>query len=205
MKGKNILLVLLAAFLAGVIISSLYFHLGAYKRLSNETQQLKEEVETRRALQSKMEQYISRLRTSLEETNDELAKKTRLVEDLQAGEKPVMTQTGALLTIGRSAIALGVENMEPMGVRQRVSVRQQRVYCWMHVINGQGEKITVRWISKGGKIAEAHLPIGSNSWRTWAYITLRPDMIGPAVAEILDENGVLLKALSFQIIEMGNS
>jgi cytoskeletal protein RodZ len=103
--------------------------------------------------------------------------------------------------IRRSAIALGVENREPIGISQRVSVSQQRVYCWMHVIDGKGEKLTVRWIGKGRRVAEAHLPVGSNSWRTWAYISLKPGMIGPAQVEILGENGEILKTLSFEITE----
>ena len=103
--------------------------------------------------------------------------------------------------IRRSAIALGVENREPTGVCQRVSVRQGRVYCWMHVIDSQGGEVTVRWIGKGRRIADVHLPVGSNSWRTWAYISLKPGMIGPAQVDILDENGELLKTLSFEITE----
>ena len=71
----------------------------------------------------------------------------------------------------------------------------------MHVINGKGEKIVVRWISKGQKIAETHLPVGSDSWRTWSYVPLSPGMIGPARVEILDENEKHLKTLSFEITE----
>ena len=103
--------------------------------------------------------------------------------------------------IRRSAIALGVQNREPIGISHRVSVRQERVYCWMHVIDGKGEKVTVRWIGKGRRVAEAHLPVGSNSWRTWAYVSLKPGMIGPAQVEILGENGEILKTLSFEITE----
>ena len=103
--------------------------------------------------------------------------------------------------IRRSAIALGVEKREPIGVTQRVSVSQQRVYCWMRVINGQGEKVTVRWMRKRNKITETHLPVGSNSWRTWAYVSLGPSMIGPAQVEIRDENGEILETLPFEITE----
>jgi len=103
--------------------------------------------------------------------------------------------------IKRSAIALNVRNREPTGVSERVSVRQQRVYCWMQVVDGQGGKVIVRWISKGQKVGETHLRVGSKSWRTWSYITLRPGMVGLAEAQILDENGQLLETLSFEIVE----
>lgn len=103
--------------------------------------------------------------------------------------------------IQRSAIALAVKNREPKGITQRVSVSQRRVYCWIHVINGEGGKITVRWIRKGHRVTETDLQVGSDSWRTWAYANLRPSMIGPAQVHILDENGKLLETLSFEITE----
>lgn len=102
-------------------------------------------------------------------------------------------------TIQRSAITVAVENLEPKGISEHVSVRQGRVYCWVHVTNGEGKKITVRWIAKGKELWQTELPIGSNDWRTWAYITLRPGMIGPAQADILNEDGELLQTEAFEI------
>ena len=104
--------------------------------------------------------------------------------------------------IRRSTIALGVEGREPVGMSKRVSVRQGRVYCWIHVINCKGGAVIVRWIGeKGKRIADVHLRVGSNSWRTWSYLSLRPSMIGPAQVEIRDENGEILETLSFEITE----
>jgi hypothetical protein len=103
--------------------------------------------------------------------------------------------------IRRSAIALGVKDREPVGISQRVSVRQGRVYCWMYLVRGQGGTVTVRWTGKGQRIAEVHLPVGSNSWRTWAYLSLESGMIGPAQVDILDEHGEILETLSFEITE----
>lgn len=104
--------------------------------------------------------------------------------------------------IQRSVIGLGVEDREPVGVSQRVSVRQGRVYCWAHVINGKGGTIVVRWLGgKGQRMAEVRLAVDSNNWRTWSYLSLKPSMIGPAQVEILDENGEMLERLSFEITE----
>ncbi len=104
--------------------------------------------------------------------------------------------------IRRSTIALGVEGREPVGTSKRVSVRQGRVYCWIHVINGKGGAIIVRWIGeKGKRIADVPLHVGSNSWRTWSYLSLWPSMIGPAQVEIRDEHGEILETLSFEITE----
>jgi hypothetical protein len=101
--------------------------------------------------------------------------------------------------IRRSRIALAVENREPIGVRDRVSVREGRVYCWMHVINGKGRRLTVRWIAKGREFWETRLAVGSDNWRTWAYVTLRPSLVGPARVDIVNDDGELLYTESFEI------
>ena len=227
MSRKGILIGLAAAFLAGIVVSSAYFYFGPYGGLSYEHQQLMQELKAKQASESAMQKSISQLKVALEKTEVKLAKQTRLVEDLQAKmERPIKRATyrkpkkelvlaevakpatageqsrqatAQRPVIGRSAIALGVKNREPVGISERVSIDQQRVYCWLHVVNAEGEEITVRWINKGQRIGESHLPVGSNSWRTWSYVTLNPSMIGPAQVEILDENGNTLQTLSFEI------
>jgi len=104
-------------------------------------------------------------------------------------------------TVQRSAIVPGVESREPQGICESVSVQQGRVYCWVHVRDGEGRKVIIRWIANGRELWETPLPVGSNDWRTWAYITLRPNMIGQAQADILNEDGQLLKTESFEIKE----
>ena len=104
-----------------------------------------------------------------------------------------------LTTVQRSAIALAVEDREPQGVSDRVSVRQRKVYCWIHVKDGKGKNVIIRWVANGKTLWETSLRVGSNDWRTWAYITLRPSMIGQAQADILSEDGQLLKTESFEI------
>jgi hypothetical protein len=104
------------------------------------------------------------------------------------------------LVIERSAIALTVEGRKPTGISDRFSVLQKKVYCWIHVINGKGDTITVRWLMNGQEPSYVHLPVGSDSWRTWSYITLKPSMIGPAEVEILSD-GELLETMTFEVTE----
>jgi hypothetical protein len=101
--------------------------------------------------------------------------------------------------VHRSAIALTIENRKPQGVSDRVSIHQGKVYCWIHVKGGKGKDVIVRWVVKGEKLWETPLRVGSNDWRTWAYITLRPSMVGQARADILSDEGEVLKTESFEI------
>lgn len=115
-----------------------------------------------------------------------------------SGTEPI---AGNLNTVRRSAIAVAMENREPKGICERVSVDQGRVYCWVHVTGGEGKKVIIRWSVNGKKLWETPLAVGSNDWRTWAYITLKPIMVGQAQADILNEEGKLLKTESFDITE----
>jgi hypothetical protein len=58
----------------------------------------------------------------------------------------------------------------------------------------------MRWFINGKQLWDALLPVGSDSWRTWAYITLRPGMVGPGKVQILNEDDELLKTESFEIV-----
>jgi len=255
MIKKSMLIAVAVAFLAGVIVSAVYFYFGPSTGPSAIRQPLGGDIGTKQAPESKAQEEIARLKATLEETEAQLAKKTASVEDLQTKMEALRQEIASNKTrketvvaaadrrrqgvresrreaetpaeglahpsgramrtvatgesvpaeadramINRSAIALEVKDREPVGICERVSIDQQRVYCWMQVLNGQGGELTVRWMSKGQKIGEAHLPVGSNSWRTWSYITLSPRMIGPAQVQIIDENARVLKTLSFEII-----
>jgi hypothetical protein len=113
-------------------------------------------------------------------------------------ESSIASESTTPISVQRSAIALAVENREPKGLRDRISLSYGRVYCWIHVVNGNGSTITMRWTTKGKK-CDVSLPLGSDSWRTWAYITLRPGMVGPGRVEILDEDGQSLRTEYFEI------
>jgi len=128
-----------------------------------------------------------------QESTEEEAPTIALVEEEQPEGNPT--------TIQRSAIALGVEGREPQGICESVSVQQGRVYCWLHVKDAEGRKVIIRWIANGEELWETQLSVGSGDWRTWAYITLRPSIVGPAQADILNEEGELLKTESFEITE----
>ena len=211
MTRKNALIISAGAFVAIVIGCTLYFYLGSQKGSSEENRELKVDIAAREAPASRTEDVTEKPIEDVkakEPESEGVSETPAVVSAHPSGEQiqaaTVGEDTPARVdrpVIRRSAIALGVEKREPIGVTQRVSVSQQRVYCWMHVINGQGEKVTVRWMRKRNKITETHLPVGSNSWRTWSYLSLRPSMIGSAQAEMRDENGEILETLPFEITE----
>lgn len=171
----------------GTVVSSLSTQTGLSPENGSEMQKL-----------PKPQESVAESQTIRDTFRDVQPSRKAEPESRESSETPSRADPAV---IRRSAIAKRVENREPIGVSQRVSVRQQRVYCWMHVLNGEGERITVRWIRRGNKTTETQLPVGSNSWRTWACAYLRPAMVGPAWVEILDESGELLKTLSFKITE----
>ena len=195
---STVLIVLLAVLTYGI-----YKNRGIFKMLSHQVEDSARSIKTAMKDKLKAPQPSGVVEQEPSQASEKPAG-TLPQPSKQETRAPAFSETAPIrnrILIQRSAIALAVRDREPKGVSQRISVRQKRVYCWVHVINSKGRRITLRWIRKGHKITDIHLPVGSNSWRTWSYTTLKPTMIGSAQVHILDENGKLLKTLSFEITE----
>jgi hypothetical protein len=137
-------------------------------------------------------------KSSLEERAEIPPQSTIEVRTASMGENLVVKSHP--MVVQQSAIALAIEDREPKDIRSRISTRHGRVYCWVRVVGGEGRKVILRWIRNGKNLAETHLPIGSNNWRTWAHMTLKPSLIGPIEVHILDDSGELLKTESFETV-----
>jgi chemotaxis protein MotB len=98
MRGKNVLIILLAAALAATAGYTLYLYLGPYETLLQENRRLATEAETRQASKSHIEEEIARLRSTLDEqrrrldtAKDELAARENLVKDLITSKEVLRT------------------------------------------------------------------------------------------------------------------
>ena len=110
MQSKNVMIVLLAVVLVGVVGSALYFYVGPYKSLSEENQQLKRELEARQTSESKMVHEISQLKAALEETKGETAQKTGLIENLQA-KMAELTETSSKVKREKETVMIEVDRL----------------------------------------------------------------------------------------------
>lgn len=95
----------------------------------------------------------------------------------------------------------GVEGREPVGCGERFTAQEDRVWVWTSVAN-QGEPTTVEmvWKKDGQERQRMSLEVGrSPGWRTWGYHTMRRGDVGAWTVEVLDAQGALLGATSFEV------
>jgi DUF2914 family protein len=76
------------------------------------------------------------------------------------------------------------------------------VYCYSRITGAAvPTTITHVWYYEGETMARVELPVRSMDWRTWSSKRLLPSWTGHWQVKILDEDGLVLKAASFQIVE----
>lgn len=76
------------------------------------------------------------------------------------------------------------------------------VYCYTRLV-GATEPTTVThvWYYEGETMARVDLPVRSYDWRTWSSKRLLPSWTGRWQVKILDADGLVLNAASFQIVK----
>lgn len=104
------------------------------------------------------------------------------------------------ISVSRSAIALDIENREPMDTATSFPTEVKRLYCFTEIKNGAGHEIQHRWYWNDEMLSAISLQISSNRFRTHSIKTILPNMGGDWRVAIVDsKNESVLKMLKFNI------
>lgn len=104
------------------------------------------------------------------------------------------------IIIKRAAIALDVENREPIDTAKVFPPAVKRLYCFTEIMNGEGEEIQHRWYWNDDMLSAVSLQIKSKRYRTYSAKTIVPGMTGEwHVAIVNSKNEAVLKMLKFEI------
>jgi len=107
-----------------------------------------------------------------------------------------------LLTVQKFAFCERVEEREPVGSGEEFSSDIGRVYLWTSIYGAeQSTSIKHIWYYENKKMNEVPLSIKYKRTRTWSYKNIIPELTGNWYVEVVDENGGVLKKLSFKIKE----
>ena len=95
----------------------------------------------------------------------------------------------------------GLEGRAPMGCGERFTAQEDRVWVWTSVANpGEPTTVSMVWKKDGQERQRMSLEVGrSPAWRTWGYHTMRRGDVGAWTVEVLDAQGALLGATSFEV------
>ncbi|MCX7793287.1 MAG: DUF2914 domain-containing protein [Thermodesulfovibrionales bacterium] len=112
----------------------------------------------------------------------------------------VNAQIESGFSIERMVVATGIENREPVDIRDTFSAATEKVYCFIEARNiKEDTNITVVWSNNGKEVLRTSLPLKKGSrWRTYAEKRLY-GMRGEWKVDILDNAGNFLKAVTFKV------
>ncbi|MDH4157013.1 MAG: DUF2914 domain-containing protein [candidate division Zixibacteria bacterium] len=99
-----------------------------------------------------------------------------------------------------AVVCSGVEERMPIDTLTEFNVDAGQVFVWMRITGAaDSTSVTVRWSHGETVMAEVELPVKSPSWRTWSSKNVLPSWAGNWDVKILDSEGDILKALSFNV------
>jgi hypothetical protein len=104
------------------------------------------------------------------------------------------------LTVAEAAVATGIESRSPSGSAESFPPDVGRLYAFSRVTGAEGEAAVKHlWFYGDRLMSEVRLPVRSSNWRTYSSKTILPGWTGAWRVDITDEDGKVLKTLSFTI------
>ena len=111
-----------------------------------------------------------------------------------------------ILKVEQIAIAVAVEDRQPVGVSDVFADTVGALYCFTE-IRGMGESTTVSqvWYYGEKRMAEVKLNVRGYRWRTWSTKIMQVDWTGDWRVDVVSEDGKILKSKRFRIVATNDS
>lgn len=109
---------------------------------------------------------------------------------------------GPDIRVDRAAIALYVEDREPVGEDTSFAPDVGQLACFSKIVGAEGD-ITIYHVWRHGPTerAKVALSVRSSAWRTWSTKRILSGWTGDWTCEVQDEDGNVLETVSFTIRE----
>jgi len=111
-----------------------------------------------------------------------------------------------ILKVEQIAIAIAVEDRQPIGVSDVFADTVGALYCFTE-IRGMGESTTVSqvWYYGEKRMAEVKLNVRGYRWRTWSTKVMQAEWTGDWRVDVVSEDGKILKSKRFRIVATDDS
>jgi len=110
------------------------------------------------------------------------------------------------LKVEQIAIAVAVEDRQPIGVSDVFADTVGTLYCYTE-IRGMGQSTTISqvWYYGENRMAEVKLNVRGYRWRTWSTKVMQVEWTGDWRVDVVSENGKILKSKRFRIVATDDS
>lgn len=108
----------------------------------------------------------------------------------------------ATLKITEMAVTTKIVRGNPIDSVHRISSSSvKELYCFTRLVAEDGSETTIKhvWYRDGRKVGESELPVKGERWRTFSKKVIEKGASGDWRVEALDDQGKLLKAVTFRM------
>ncbi len=106
------------------------------------------------------------------------------------------TQSGSV--VRRAVICTGIIKHEPTDSLTSIPSTTSKVFFFTEIAGMEGKTITHRWMKDGSKVADIRISMASNRYRCHSSRSVS-GKTGNWTAQVLDENGKMLKEVDFTV------
>ncbi|WP_305041706.1 DUF2914 domain-containing protein [Geoalkalibacter sp.] len=104
------------------------------------------------------------------------------------------------LEVVEAVITTDIIDRVPADAVESYSANVEQLHCFTRVLGATEETAIVHvWFHEGTEVTRMTLPVRSSNWRTWSTKTMSPETAGNWRVEVRDEQGEILKQLSFSL------
>ena len=112
---------------------------------------------------------------------------------------PAFSESGPI-QVGEWAVCTDVVDRACVGADTHFSSRVGKLFCFTRIVGAQSPvTVTHVWYFEERERARVELPVRSADWRTYSSKIIQPREIGYWRVNILGPDGMLLKAVEFEI------
>lgn len=120
-----------------------------------------------------------------------------LVSLLSGGSVPAQEET---LKVSEMTVTTRIVRRNPVDSVRRISAASAKMlYCYTRVTASDDEERSIShiWYRNGEAMGEYELPVRGSRWRTYSKMMIEKGMRGSWRVDALDDEGKLLKSVSF--------
>jgi len=106
------------------------------------------------------------------------------------------------LTVQNASIATDVVNRVPLETGRQFSSSVGRLYFFTRILGASEDAYVYHlWYFKGKLVKKVEVKVKSPDYRTWSYLNILPQWIGPVRVECVAPNGRVLETIRFTLTQ----
>jgi hypothetical protein len=103
------------------------------------------------------------------------------------------------MQVEKIGVGTGIQEKELVGADSTFASSVGKVYCFSKILGAEGKEVEQVWYHNDKEVNRVKIAVKYPSYRCWSYKTIQPNQTGTWRVEVVDNEGKVLKSISFTI------